>query len=370
MGIHKPNRASRKPLGGRKFTEDHARAEILAEQFTPSSDFDRFEAITILRRIAHRLPERGGARWTQALLTHIEFLVGHTSARDWQDGRPVLRGAAAGRVWDAQRRLKKSRAVDALHAFLATLEPPVGVPEGDGAADRPAGEPVKAAETLLNDENIHPTGRIDRTPGTDPSIAHRIQTESLVKDTGNPDGGAIRRRSSRPDGAYGRDGDGGRGNGVPERRTARHMAPNEVQDMARDADGPSGRPEPARRVGRTPPPLRTGIRDEIPIGQVMAAMPEDIRGRLNRISQDAPDWGALMLVADGLAPEIGISPSAWAEACRLMGPDTAALAVLIIAAKRRRGLVWQPGGYLRGMTRKWAGGALNLRPALFGLAER
>ena len=59
----------------------------------------------------------------------------------------------------------------------------------------------------------------------------------------------------------------------------------------------------------------------------MAAMPDDIRTRLNRISRDAPDWGDLMLVADELAPEIGISPSAWAEARRLMGPDTAALAV-------------------------------------------
>ena len=102
----------------------------------------------------------------------------------------------------------------------------------------------------------------------------------------------------------------------------------------------------------------------------MAAMPGDIRNRLNRISQDAPDWGDLMLVADELAPDLGISPSAWEEARRLMGADTAALAVLITAAKQQRGLVWQPGGYLRGMTRKWASGALNLRPALFGLAGK
>ena len=90
MEIRTPTRTSPKQLGGRKFTRHHASAERSARQFTPSSDFDRFEAITILRRIAHRLPERGGARWTQALLTHIEFLVGHSSARDWQDGRPVV----------------------------------------------------------------------------------------------------------------------------------------------------------------------------------------------------------------------------------------------------------------------------------------
>ena len=77
-----------------------------------------------------------------------------------------------------------------------------------------------------------------------------------------------------------------------------------------------------------------------------------------------------MLVANELATDIVIAPSAWEEARCLMSADTAALVVLITAAKQQRGLVWQPGGYLRGMTRKWASGALNLRPVLFGLAGK
>ena len=79
-----------RPLGGRKLTSDHARADFAARRFSPTSDFNRFECIAILRRVASRLPERNGTRWTQALLAHIEFLVGRTSERDWQDGRPVV----------------------------------------------------------------------------------------------------------------------------------------------------------------------------------------------------------------------------------------------------------------------------------------
>lgn len=71
-------------------------------------------------------------------------------------------------------------------------------------------------------------------------------------------------------------------------------------------------------------------------------------------------------------PELGIHPSAWAEACTRMGDDCAAIAVLILDARRAYSIisVIKPGGYLRGMTRAFQQGQLNLMGSLIGLSER
>ena len=78
------------------------------------------------------------------------------------------------------------------------------------------------------------------------------------------------------------------------------------------------------------------------------------------------------IAAQNRLPELGIDHSAWTQAVRQMGEDTATMCVLILDASRDRpGLpVANPGGYLRGMTRAAQVGKLNIIGGLVGLSER
>ena len=75
------------------------------------------------------------------------------------------------------------------------------------------------------------------------------------------------------------------------------------------------------------------------------------------------------LAADRLRPELGISEHAWHDALDTMGDHGAALALILVDAKRARGLIHSPGGYLRGMIAKFRKRELNLVGTLIGLAE-
>lgn len=70
-------------------------------------------------------------------------------------------------------------------------------------------------------------------------------------------------------------------------------------------------------------------------------------------------------------PELGINSSAWEEAVGAMGPEMAALCVMIIDKNRNAPVpIRKPGGYLRGMTRRFQSGQLNIIGSLIGLNER
>ena len=77
---------SRLATGNRKITQSHQMAAMLARQFNPDPDFDRFEAVRILERYGTRLPER----WSRSLIAHVRLLVSHTQNRDWIDGKPIV----------------------------------------------------------------------------------------------------------------------------------------------------------------------------------------------------------------------------------------------------------------------------------------
>jgi len=84
------------------------------------------------------------------------------------------------------------------------------------------------------------------------------------------------------------------------------------------------------------------------------------------------DWKDLVDAASGLLPELGISKSAWNEACTVLGTTGAALCVLITdhAALRTQDRVRNPGGYLRSMTRKAQRGDLHLHRSIFGILNK
>ena len=59
---------------------------------------------------------------------------------------------------------------------------------------------------------------------------------------------------------------------------------------------------------------------------------------------------------------LGVSPSAYQEACEVMGPENAAIAVACILERAEH--ITSPGGYLRDLTRKAARGEFGLGPML------
>lgn len=82
----------------------------------------------------------------------------------------------------------------------------------------------------------------------------------------------------------------------------------------------------------------------------------------------SPTWSDVVDAADRLRHQLGISRSAWIDACHALGRYQAATAVAIIAAKRDT--IRSPGGYLRGMIARGRDGELHLLRSLHGLAER
>ncbi len=76
--------------------------------------------------------------------------------------------------------------------------------------------------------------------------------------------------------------------------------------------------------------------------------------------------------ADAIRSDLGISKSAWADACRVLTPVGAAICIMIIDQKAHDGEepIRNPGGYLRGMVKKAKEGKLNLHGSVFGLLKR
>ena len=70
-----------------------------------------------------------------------------------------------------------------------------------------------------------------------------------------------------------------------------------------------------------------------------------------------------------LRPQLGVSPSLWGEACRIMGRETAALALAIVSTKQDGHFRSGPGGYFAGMVRKSEKGELYLERTIWALRE-
>ncbi len=98
---------------------------------------------------------------------------------------------------------------------------------------------------------------------------------------------------------------------------------------------------------------------------LLAILPPGLRHRLPL--DEHPSWSSLIDAAGEHAAELGISPHAWGEACRAMGREGAAMAVIVVAAKHHRGEVRRPGGYLRALTARAGTGELHLARSVYGL---
>ena len=102
----------------------------------------------------------------------------------------------------------------------------------------------------------------------------------------------------------------------------------------------------------------------IPLGLVLASCQEF----KSYAEQPVRHWHDLVRVADIVRPMMGISPSAWDEAKRYMGPEEAS--VVVVAMLERFGEIRSPGGYLRSLSAKAAIGEFSCGPMIMALMRR
>ncbi|MBB3302298.1 replication initiation protein RepC [Rhizobium sp. BK077] len=118
-------------------------------------------------------------------------------------------------------------------------------------------------------------------------------------------------------------------------------------------NGPNGRPK------TKPEPIKA-----FPLGMVLRACPQIADyGPGGRIEH----WRELMKAAVVVRSMLGVSPSAYEEACNAMGPENAAVAVACIL--ERSNFITSAGGYLRDLTRRSERGEFSLGPMLMALLK-
>ncbi|RVK16934.1 plasmid replication protein RepC [Sinorhizobium meliloti] len=124
---------------------------------------------------------------------------------------------------------------------------------------------------------------------------------------------------------------------------------------------PSSRNEQGANSNQTSRPTSEPIK-AFPLGMVLKACPA--------INDYGPggtvgNWRDLMSAAIVVRSTLGVSPSAYQDACEVMGQQNAAVAVACIL--ERAGHIHNAGGYLRDLTRKATRGEFSLGPMLMAL---
>ena len=95
-----------------------------------------------------------------------------------------------------------------------------------------------------------------------------------------------------------------------------------------------------------------------PIGLVLKACPDIADYAPNGIG----NWRELMMTAAQVRGYLGVSPSAYEEACHVMSPEVAAIVIACILQRAQH--INSAGGYLRVLTEKARAGAFSVGPML------
>jgi replication initiation protein RepC len=101
-----------------------------------------------------------------------------------------------------------------------------------------------------------------------------------------------------------------------------------------------------------------------PLGLVLRACPDVTMYGPNGV---ITSWRELMAAAVTVRSMLGVSPSAYQEACDVLGPEIAAAAIACIL--ERGGHINSAGGYLRDLTRRAGKGEFSLGPMLMALVR-
>ncbi|WP_081160671.1 plasmid replication protein RepC [Ensifer aridi] len=124
---------------------------------------------------------------------------------------------------------------------------------------------------------------------------------------------------------------------------------------------PSSRKEQGAKSSPIIRPTRASIKT-FPLAMVLQACP-GIRDYGPKGGVES--WRDLMSAAVVVRSMLGVSPSAYQDACEVMGPENAAIAVACIL--ERAGHINSAGGYLRDLTGKARRGEFSLGPMLMAL---
>ncbi|MDX0660841.1 replication initiation protein RepC [Sinorhizobium medicae] len=128
---------------------------------------------------------------------------------------------------------------------------------------------------------------------------------------------------------------------------------NELEPRSREEQGAKS----SQAIRRTKEPIK-----EFPLGMVLQACP-GIRDY--GPSGNVESWRDLMSAAVVVRSMLGVSPSAYQDACEILGPQNAAAVIACIL--ERAGHIENAGGYLRNLTRKATCGEFSLGPMLMAL---
>jgi replication initiation protein RepC len=148
--------------------------------------------------------------------------------------------------------------------------------------------------------------------------------------------------------------EGDHGTQVPRRRAGQGVTNIEAAGVGRVRAGASVGATPAGKAGGGASGLKP-----FPLGMVVSACPEIINyGPAGNIAS----WRDLMAAAVVVRSMLGVSPSAYEEACSTLGPENAATVIACIL--ERAGHINSAGGYLRDLTRRAERGEFSLGPML------
>ena len=155
------------------------------------------------------------------------------------------------------------------------------------------------------------------------------------------------------------------GNGIQNGCHIQNSKPesiNELEPSSEKERGEMPRLEP-QTLGK-PSAVKAEPIKSFPLGLVLRACPQIIDyGPNGGISH----WRELMAAAVLVRSMLGVSPSAYQEACDAMGPENAAVAVACIL--ERSNFINSAGGYLRDLTRRSERGEFSLGPMLMSLLK-
>ena len=132
---------------------------------------------------------------------------------------------------------------------------------------------------------------------------------------------------------------------------------SEEEQGGRVVDEPHVRRKPNGGEKAKPEPIKA-----FPLGMVLRACPQ--------IADYGPgggieNWRDLMKAAVVVRSMLGVSPSAYEDACNVMGPENAAVALACVL--ERSDFITSAGGYLRDLTRRAERGEFSLGPMLMAL---
>lgn len=148
--------------------------------------------------------------------------------------------------------------------------------------------------------------------------------------------------------------------------TNEHQIERHIQNSKTESTNES-EPATEKEQGANPAPeqksMQVGLK-AFPLGLVLRACPQIVDyGPGGAIAS----WRDLMGTAVVVRSMLGVSPSAYQEACEAMGPENAATAIACIL--ERAGHITSAGGYLRSLTAKTRQGEFSLGPALMALLK-